>query len=164
MNGKYRHPLVGELLGRPTCHGYRAIGGPFCPISPEERDQLVKILEREAQDMICTGCGSTKQQRWLDVMGMASCCDARNMVPAAQVIQELAAFKAGPPPKRHPSPRQVWIASEIEAGRGVNRLALMAEFGVSRTTAGTDIAKFMADHAEIVISTPPPAKRQKLAA
>lgn len=163
MNGKYRHPLVGELLSRPTCHGYRAIGGPFCPISPEERDQLVKILEREAQDMICTGCGSTKQQRWLDVMGMMSCCDARNMVPAASVVLELAALKAGPQPKKQHNRRMIWIADEIAAGRGVNRQAIMATFGVSRSTAAADIAKFMAERPDIVLAAPAPEKRQRAA-
>lgn len=71
---------------RPTCHGYRAIGVRR-PVTPEERERTpVKLLERETMDMVCTGCGSTKQQRWLDVMGMKSSCDARNMVPAAQLI------------------------------------------------------------------------------
>jgi hypothetical protein len=152
MTALFRDPLVRDLLSRPTCHGYKSIGGAFVPISPEEREKLVRILEREILDMVCTGCGSTKQARWLQTMGMMSCCDARNMVPAAGLVQELAALKAGPSPRREPNKRLEWIGEEIAAGRGVNRQAIMTAFGVSRSTAAADIAKFMAGRPDVVLS------------
>jgi hypothetical protein len=150
MTAKFRDPLVGDLMSRSICHGYKSIGSPFVPISPEERDKIIKILEREEQDMICTGCGSTKPSRYLQILGMMACCDARNMVPAAGLIHELAALKAGPVPK--PNKRQQWIGEQIAAGRGVNRQAIMAAFGVSRSTAAADVAKFMAGRPDVFLS------------
>lgn len=164
MTAIFRHPLANELRSRPTCHGYKSIGGPFCPVTPEERDQLVKFLERETMDMVCTGCGSTKQQRWLDVMGMMSCCDARNMVPAAELIRDLAALKAGPANKRQPDARQKWIADEIAAGLGVNRNGIMRRFGVSRSTADTDLVKFIAAHPGVLLTDPAVKPARKVAA
>jgi hypothetical protein len=164
MTINLRDPLRGALLGRGIVHGDKTIGCPYLPITPEERDLIIQRLTHEQQDMICTGCGSTKPISYFKAVGAISCCDARNMVPAAGVIHELTSLKSGPV-KREPGKRQKWIAAEIEAGRGVNRQTIMKQFGIGRSAASADISKFMGDNPEAVIyDASAKVHRQKVAA
>lgn len=93
----FRDPVRAALMNKGIYHGIGPIKDSFVPISPGERDRLLEVLEREAEDLVCTGCGSTKTERWLKAMGAISCCDARHMVKTTDILNELTDLRK---PKR----------------------------------------------------------------
>jgi hypothetical protein len=92
-----RDPLAAALLGRGTFHGHKGIGEAFIPISPEERDSVIRRLELDQKDMVCLGCGSTKPLAYFKGIGAMSCCPERKMVEAASLVAELAILRDNAP-------------------------------------------------------------------
>lgn len=89
-----RDPLAAALYCRGTYHGMKGFGESIVPISPDERDRIIKRLEMDRLDMICTGCGSTKPESYYASIGAHSCCDSRKMVPVTNFLADLAETRA----------------------------------------------------------------------
>lgn len=145
-----RDPLRMHLLQLGTFHGCKGINGAFVPLSPAERDRILHILEQENYDYICLGCGCTKTDRWLKIMGMVSCCDARCMVLAQELIAEHNKLRTRCN-RKEPGKRQEWLMAEIRDGRGVNRIRLMEQFKCSRAQATLDMRRFIAANPDLLI-------------
>lgn len=77
------------LMGRPTIHGDSKIGEPFVPITPEERELIMKRLHHEDANEICTNCGSTKPQSYYDAISAIGCCLESHMVPTSKLLSEI---------------------------------------------------------------------------
>lgn len=88
-NRSFNDPLRAELMGRATYSGYKAIGEAFIPIKPVERDNILRRLAYDDQNMVCTGCGSTKPEAYYKSIGAVSCCPERNMVPGTELLASL---------------------------------------------------------------------------
>lgn len=86
----FNDPLHATLLGRATFNGYKAIGESFVPITPAEREHIIKRLSYDEKNMVCTGCGSTKPMAYFQAIGAMTCCPARNMVATVDLLDDLA--------------------------------------------------------------------------
>lgn len=97
MGLSFKDPLRAALISRATFHGFRGLD-QFVPITPPERTALVKRLELDDQNMVCTSCGSTKPMAWYLANGAVSCCTDREMVSTVDLLAELRSLRAAPAP------------------------------------------------------------------
>lgn len=89
-----RDPLAAALLGRGTYYGKINVEQPAVLITPEERDLFVKRLSQDRESMVCVNCGSTQRLSFYAMIQAKTCCDARKMVDAKQILAQLAAAQA----------------------------------------------------------------------
>lgn len=88
-----RDPLAAALISRGTYHGRVTVDSPAVLITPDERDLLLKRLEQDRESMICVNCGSTQRLTFYALTQAKSCCEARKMVQASQILSELDAAR-----------------------------------------------------------------------
>lgn len=115
LKRKFNDELRASLIGRPTIYGDKGIGGPFVPISPEDRDKILQRLAVDDRNMVCENCGSTKPAVYFESIGAVSCCPERRMVQSVDLLAELDRLRAIAPEQVCQQAAGVQFGQELQA-------------------------------------------------